>query len=281
MKQNYCFSVHNDIYNLTKPLMDYLILHCFQYSRIYYDGRRVELATNPEHLYMAFVEKPYMRQVFTPSLTTKKDKYLYIPSWIESLPDDAKIPLTHQLNLHKELFNIGNEFSILYDREDINSEKYREVFHFFFSKDDYTAINRCLNNISVLENFCEYFVKSAEKLISSAEKDPIVKSQYQTDISFINNKKHNPKKFLSNQAVSGKENINLSILSKRELDCVYFITRGFTSKQIGKKLNLSHRTIETYIENIKNKFYLKSKFEIAEKFINVTSDYDFNNQLSS
>jgi len=42
-------------------------------------------------------------------------------------------------------------------------------------------------------------------------------------------------------------------LSSRELDCMFYILRGKSAKEIGKILEISHRTVDSYIENIKNK----------------------------
>lgn len=273
-KQNYCLTVHETVCNLAKPIMTYLALQCFQYSRIYPDGSRVELATNPEHLRLAFIEKPYMRQVFTPKLVSVEERYLSIPHWIASLPKTVKTPLSQQLNLHQELFNMGNEFALFAD-VDHAGEKYRQVFHFFFSKNDYAALNRCFNNIDLIEKFCQYFVKNAQPLMLEAIKDPIVKAWYPQKKESMSEEKiqsSNQKIHLMRLFNGNGNSPKTECLTRRELDCVHFIVRGFTSKQIGKKLNLSYRTIETYIENIKEKLFLTSKFEIAEAFEKIIPD---------
>src|SRR3990167_6761209 len=100
LKQNYCLTAHEAVYEIAKPIMIYLALQCFQYSRIYQNGSRVELATNPKHLQLAFIEKPFMRQVFTPTLASAEERYLSIPHWIASLPKAAQDPLSQKLNLH-------------------------------------------------------------------------------------------------------------------------------------------------------------------------------------
>ncbi|HLB57046.1 MAG TPA: helix-turn-helix transcriptional regulator [Coxiellaceae bacterium] len=272
LKQNYCLTAHEAVYEIAKPIMIYLALQCFQYSRIYQNGSRVELATNPKHLQLAFIEKPFMRQVFTPTLASAEERYLSIPHWIASLPKAAQDPLSQQLNLHQELFNMGNEFALFTD-VDNEKEPYRQVFHFFFSKNDYSALNRCFNNIEMIEKFCQYFVKNAQSIIAKASKDPIVKAWYPQQTNVIKkNSGLNNQKIKLMQLFDGNNKLpDMERLSKREIDCVYFITRGFTSKQIGKQLNLSYRTIETYIGNIKAKCSLKTKFDIAQTFEHLVS----------
>ncbi len=41
-----------------------------------------------------------------------------------------------------------------------------------------------------------------------------------------------------------------------------FVIAGYTSKQIARELNLSHRTVEAYVENLKRKFVVKRKNQI-------------------
>lgn len=56
-------------------------------------------------------------------------------------------------------------------------------------------------------------------------------------------------------------------LSKREEECLYFLIRGKSSKEIGRILNLSPRTVEHYIDNIKGKFGCDSKRNLIAKAI--------------
>lgn len=54
---------------------------------------------------------------------------------------------------------------------------------------------------------------------------------------------------------------NLSVinsLSRREFDIIRFISRGFTDKEISKKLNISIHTTKTHRKNILNKLSLKN-----------------------
>lgn len=61
---------------------------------------------------------------------------------------------------------------------------------------------------------------------------------------------------------------NMHLLSERQKECLYYLLRGATAKEIAKKLDLSFRTIEDYIELIKDKFQCSSKTSLIEKAIN-------------
>ncbi|MBI2786462.1 MAG: helix-turn-helix transcriptional regulator [Legionella longbeachae] len=57
-------------------------------------------------------------------------------------------------------------------------------------------------------------------------------------------------------------------LSTRELESLFCLLHGMSAKQISECLGLSKRTIETYLENIKNKFGCQNKTELLIKSIN-------------
>lgn len=66
-----------------------------------------------------------------------------------------------------------------------------------------------------------------------------------------------------------------SLLTEREDECLFFLLRRKTAKDISKILSLSHRTIEDHIENIRTKLKCSSKSELIEK---ATLEH-FGNQL--
>lgn len=53
-----------------------------------------------------------------------------------------------------------------------------------------------------------------------------------------------------------------SYLSKRESQCLHYYVQGKTAKEIGKALQLSPRTVENYIQNIKTKLNIWTKAEL-------------------
>ncbi len=53
-------------------------------------------------------------------------------------------------------------------------------------------------------------------------------------------------------------------LSKREKDCVFYLLRGKTAKETSKSMDISFRTVETHIQNIKNKLGCDNRSDIIE-----------------
>ncbi len=54
-------------------------------------------------------------------------------------------------------------------------------------------------------------------------------------------------------------------LSKREMQTIIGLTQGGSARQIGEKLQLSRRTVESYIRNIKDKLSVQTQTEIVVK----------------
>lgn len=59
-----------------------------------------------------------------------------------------------------------------------------------------------------------------------------------------------------------------SELSERERECVLHLIKGKTTAQIAEILNLSSRTVESYIENVKNKLGCTTKSMLIDKVLN-------------
>lgn len=72
---------------------------------------------------------------------------------------------------------------------------------------------------------------------------------------------------LSTRHYTLNDNQNKYQLTSRECECVFLLIRGKSAKEIGVLLSLSKRTIESYIENIKNKMNCKNKAEILVKAV--------------
>ena len=59
---------------------------------------------------------------------------------------------------------------------------------------------------------------------------------------------------------------NKVYFSKREMDVLSFVVKGFTAKKISIMLGLSKRTVEHHIENLKLKSGCARKYELIYKF---------------
>ena len=89
---------------------------------------------------------------------------------------------------------------------------------------------------------------------------PIAKSLMTlTDLGLLNIKDTN----VENNLAQGMK-VDNTFITKKEVAVLQYMIRGKTAKQIASILHLSHRTIEHRIENIKNKFGVKSRSELID-----------------
>jgi len=68
------------------------------------------------------------------------------------------------------------------------------------------------------------------------------------------------------EKIDGDQNNTFALLSKRQKQIFYYIVQGKTAKQIADILQLNFRTIQYYIEIIKNKLNCRTKSDIVRFF---------------
>lgn len=56
-------------------------------------------------------------------------------------------------------------------------------------------------------------------------------------------------------------------LTQREQQCLLHALKGLTAKRIAKLINISHRTVETHLENIRRKYGCSNKLELLAKIL--------------
>jgi len=67
-----------------------------------------------------------------------------------------------------------------------------------------------------------------------------------------------------NQSTNFQTGISPDVLSERECEVLILTTRGFVSREIGQKLHISHRTVETYRQRIMEKLALNHRSELVD-----------------
>lgn len=95
------------------------------------------------------------------------------------------------------------------------------------------------------------------------------KSEFLAELNNID-KKNAPSEMVLNHYYT-HVNHNPFKLSVRELESLFFLLRGKSAKHIAKALQLSKRTIESYVEQIKNKFGCHTKTELL--YLAITNGY--------
>jgi DNA-binding CsgD family transcriptional regulator len=134
-------------------------------------------------------------------------------------------------------FNIDNVIEFVYNDGKGNVE----AFGFGTEIGKPNMVNYYFNNLEFLQQFINEYKNNAKDLIIKVSKEPIAVPG------------HN--RILTNPIITSPKRD----LTRREIDILKGLYLGLTAKEIAISLNLSHRTVESYIENIKNKTGLSRK----------------------
>jgi DNA-binding CsgD family transcriptional regulator len=281
--------------SICEPLFN-LGVKWFGYIKIFPDGSYLCVAPGHEELikqYFLTVE----RQGSTPTLHIEssligQSHYAMFSSNV-LLPTKQEDPVLHLMHS----FDIWPVFAIYK-----NSVEFIEAYCFGMNIADEYNSQFYLDNLNLLEHFCTYFNERARDLIDTSDKRKLAyfnqqfnlhntykEGLYAQKIGQFLQGTHFKKRNLSSakaqsfapkeleisplvraslhklNGLSAKMSSLQGPLSPRQQECLFFMTRGKTAKEIGKMLGCSHRTIETHIDHIKSKFQCSTKGELIEK----------------
>jgi len=85
----------------------------------------------------------------------------------------------------------------------------------------------------------------------------------------IRNKENFIIKFVSTQ--DDVHSSMLGCLSRRQIECLFHVLRGMTIKEIAICMRLSPRTIEHYLETVKDKLNCKSRSQLVAKVVEIVT----------
>jgi DNA-binding CsgD family transcriptional regulator len=247
----------NYLYPVCKPLSTYNVTY-FSYAKIIYNEDNVKgfgINNNLEwaiHYCNNHCERNHLYYQKINIARQSANKIFY--SFNSSLPLSKK-------------FGFKNVFNIFY-----NHDKYIEKHSFanFDSNNDLTDFY--LNNLPLLHRFIYYFKSKTSNLImdafnnnvffnaniNSSKKDIYGSSRSNINTGFL---KHTEcDKILINNSDS---NI---YLTKKELECLHFVAKGCSMKEIARMLGISSRTVEDHLNNIKIRTGLNYKNQLINLF---------------
>lgn len=257
--QNFSVTSTKIVKEICQPLSQIYNISDFLYARVYDNDKCYALTTNKEYHEHHFKCGYKLTPIIPDSIM--KQKFHYI---LSDYNNDNYI-YTRMLYDLRHLFNLWFPF-YLFERY----EGYYDLYIFCSTPQNTDVLNFYLNNIENLELFKFYFKEKASELLKKAESNKItlpkhmmsnVKGLYRAQ---ENNDKIN--KQIYNQIrkycfqIFGKK----ILFTKREMDSLRLLLKGYSVKEIAANNNVSSRTIETHINNIKYKLGVSRKSKIVE-----------------
>lgn len=269
--ETHCVTVDTFIAPLKKLKITYL-----SFSRVYKNGKVIFFCNNPQWLDIKFSHKLFDYNGFFPAekemIENNHDKYIYSGNYD---PDNRLQDFFYSHNMWNSLD--------IYTRH----KDYVDVLHLGSTRENSQACDIYLNHIKMLEGVAKefttlfhdsidlFYLKYDLSLLSFCDSqthaETLINKElfhpYEKELLYPSQKLglpmpvQKPSKKISLSL--DKETVNISL---REAQCLWFLARGRTAKQIASELNLSPRTVESYMDNIKNKTRISCRSSLVDLF---------------
>ncbi|NKA57496.1 LuxR family transcriptional regulator [Ralstonia solanacearum] len=118
------------------------------------------------------------------------------------------------------------------------------------------ALNFYLNNFDRLENFSSYFLQAAAGLIEQADQYRIHRAVNPPPVA-------TSIEALVQRPFPGEK----TMFTPREDDVARLLVTGATAKEIGNTLGISHRTVESHLEHMKQKLGCTKKSMLVKELL--------------
>lgn len=254
--QNYLTRYCDRIRDVTRPIRDRFNIDYFTYHKINNDGH-----------YTVILDRPDWAEHYVNKKFYLLDPYLRNPEAYESGVCflESNGPDAYQNEVLKdgfELFNLNVGMILI--------EKSADCVEFFScsgNSKDGGIYSLYINDVGLLKAFARYFKKELENLYFEMQEAPISLPQLKGEDYYIKTpvmaKTTNDQRLAFLNEVGHSEELQLyQRISPREKDCLELLQKGKTAKESAETMGISPRTIEFYLENIKDKLGCVNKKEI-------------------
>ena len=246
----------NEIEKICTPLFSNFNMTHFGYLRYMPDGSYLAMSSDINwaeiHLKNDYASSRY----FAEEVCSIPDNTHHASLWPAFCPTDITLDALYN-------HNIWHGLNIVHP-----SSGFVDVYYFATNRENHQVTSLYLNHSDLIRRFIAYFKNEIKNIVLTAKPENYAYSEiynkvfqskaFREDSIYINNvenfiKETEIKKFKIDDSLS---------LSAREIQCMALIANGRTMKEIGKHLNLSPRTIESYLNNLKNKLGCTHKGDI-------------------
>lgn len=232
----------------TDLLKQHFGITLFGYLRIFFDNKHLYLSSNKQ-LVLDHITRVNSAIIFGKRTIgmVGSSKYEFIP-WPTS-------PSHYSMELYLK-HRYWNGFSIL-------KRNTSDIELWWFAADiDNTQINDAyIKYAAVFEKFVHYFNNKSRNLLDTSDKTKLCQFSEGVDFSNIENfasenEKNNIQNFLDKVRLTQCEVYTKNgkvVLSSREMDCLRLMSEGKIMKEMAYCLNISPKTVESYINKAKSK----------------------------
>jgi len=227
-------------------------LNYFQVIRVNQDGSTV-LLTNRANFTQYCIE--YAMQHNVPLIYSCVKKEILDPSsyyflWEPNLPARPVAMVRNEFDVTNGLTFVERHATHYY------------MIAFAASHTNHGVLDFYLNNIELLKNFVSQFTDQQRGLMQALESKPLILPKSLQD--------ENLEDMLLQRSSHSRKRIPIvfrgrsSYVTLKEYECLKQLPRGLSTKEIGRVLNISPRTVEQYFERVKTRIGCKSKQDLIQ-----------------
>ena len=231
------FQLSDALKTFATPFLNTLGCNYFQYLKVNRDGSFSYLTTQPhwDEFTLQELKKRNQPAVYSHIDTHTLDKHKFTFLWDPNLPEEP-VRLARQ-------FNIANGFTFVERYED-----FYYMFGFASPVGNKRAIDTYFNSLNSMHDFLQAFKYQQRKLIADIDtlRIHVPKSRQDCNLNTMLLTTQKPKH-----------------LTAQELACIKGLAKSMSYKEIAKSLNLSPRTVETYINRVRLRYGLQYKKDLV------------------
>ena len=257
MSQHPIFTQAQAIADICKPLERFNI-NLFSHVHISNDNELSFLNNHPEFISNYLAKKYYHADIYAANQNHFGEFLLW-----DSLTCTGK-----SNSMLKDAVDFGHKQFLTITEKDSTGTH----FYYFATPSSSASMNQVyLSNMDALKAFIKYFKTTTQdaKALSSWR-----------DLKLMIEKKHSDIELLvDNKSISADvkkefyqdishQLINHPHLSKTQLNCLNLLAMGFSAKEIAEQLNLSRRTVESYLAHIRQVYGCRNSKELIAQYYN-------------
>jgi DNA-binding CsgD family transcriptional regulator len=226
---------------LCQPLMDKLPLSFIRLTRIFKNNTLAILTNRPDALEWYFSEKKYLLGVNEQGYEFYNSGFALSDSW-PSAPDK----INQLLQPLRDDFNIDSELVLYYKKND-----YVDIFEIALGRGHHQVNNLLMKHFRLIDNFVQHQLLVHPLIQKHCNESQIALSSDQKPV------------FLFKNALIPETDAQLGHLTTRELESLFWLHQGKSVPEIAQILQISPRTTEKYVQQLKMKLQVYSPFQLG------------------
>lgn len=253
MLDSYSGRHQNKIKKTCEPFFKAFGLNHFFHQSISHEGLFYGMGTNPDFMHYYVDQNMHESNPFI--VESQK-----VNSGVYSFNSANSNDFQSTLSLAKQKYNISHTLLI------VENDRYScHQYGFGISPECVASESLLINELPLIKIFINYFNQEMASVLNDLKTDPVKiekrKDHVRNTLPDTQLGDLQRKDLLAKLKIP-KHLLSLPKLSKREMDCLKLYLKGKSSSEIGEDLELNKRTVEFYIENIKNKLSRYKKSEL-------------------